>query len=76
MYSALINETGNLVVGIADMDVFASITPELVQQYAWLLSQHVWCDSELLRVGIHAGTRNFSREQAVLWRTLIYLYPH
>ncbi len=34
VYSAVINETGNMVVGIADMNVFTSITPELVQQYA------------------------------------------
>jgi hypothetical protein len=34
VYSALLNETGNLVAAIADMDGFKAITPEFVYRYS------------------------------------------
>ncbi len=33
VYSALLNETGNLVAAVADMDCFHSITPEFIERY-------------------------------------------
>ena len=32
VYSALLNETGNLVAAVADMDCFEKITPDFVQR--------------------------------------------
>jgi hypothetical protein len=32
VYSALLNEEGGLVAGVADMECFSAITPEVVQR--------------------------------------------
>jgi hypothetical protein len=54
VYSALLNESGNMVAAIADMDCFDSITPEFVARYGIAFCFTVPC---LVTLALATSTR-------------------